>query len=682
MVPLLRPEVQTFVDPRGLIVYDPTTGLRVLLGPESTILWNAMVGGVGSPASLRRATPELSDSQRFVRLMQLDQALLLASPRWRRQEHLFHTRSKAVDSPIYVHPHLTHQCVGCGSSCHEVYVGPLSALTTAVIRSNELWRSAPGATRAEDVWVEAEIGEQKGLMLKQFESRCAVWSAETGCTIHATGGHKLKPVPCQQYPYTLTRTSRGVYVGLQVSCRSLLPSLEAGNHYRPTEVAQTLAPLVMSGGQTFTLPAPAPLSSGSYIPESAIEEWWRWAVKVVEKGFSELEAKGKEYMNLRFWPGVIEELNDYVHEWLLRVDESDESEQWLDYERWLSQSILPTRYEVRESFVDELRLALQEAAALHQEGRRWQEMKRIERLYDALEVWSGRWPLPPLRSRGPGGERLMLLTVLEAVHSHRLFLQGDLVFGLAHLKLHLELAEALARVEAYLAGRSIIEDTNVNDALALVYQAFREPVVDGALKRWAGGLRWLMSPSGIPYRHGLGTLEPHLFKHSSHLQLRMSVERARQIEVEAGKIALSISPSGAQADFSNLPASSALPIEPKFGAGSDFEGVSLLSQSMDTPPPEIRTAPKASPADPYPTAKTSTPPAQNKPSGSPVPRKREQGKNPLVSSKAQEDRRGPSSPYDRAASQRVERQRARVSEAIKGVPSISKSETSKDPEKN
>ena len=65
----------------------------------------------------------------------------------------------------------------------------------------------------------------------------------------------------------------------------------------------------------------------------------------------------------------------------------------------------------------------------------------------------------------------MLLTTLEAVHSHRLFLQGDLTFGIAHLKLHLELAEALTRVEAYLAGRSVIEDSDVNDSIALVYQA-------------------------------------------------------------------------------------------------------------------------------------------------------------------------------------------------------------------
>jgi len=200
-------------------------------------------------------------------------------------------------------------------------------------------------------------------------------------------------------------------------------------------------------------------------------------------------------------------------------------------------------------------------------------------------------------------------------------------------------------------------------------------VVDGALKRWAGGLRWLMSPSGVPYRHGLGTLEPHLFKHSSHLQLRMSAERARQIELEAGKMALSLSPSGEAADVSNLPAPSGLPSGASMSVGADFEGVSLLSQSMDTPPPEIQSAPKASPADPYPNAKVSTPPSPPKSSGAPTPRKREQAKNPLVSSRSQsEARRGPSSPYDRAQSQRVERQRAKVSEAIKRVPSISKSE--------
>jgi hypothetical protein len=567
-------------------------------------------------------------------------------------------------------------------------VGPLSSLTTAAIKTHELWRSAPGASSAEEVWFEADLGEQKtGLMFKQFEGRCAVWDHEKGCSIHATAGHKLKPVPCQQYPYTLTRTSRGVYVGLQVSCRSLTASLKAGAESRPTEVAQRLAPIVMSGGQTQTLPAPAPLCAGSYIPETAIEEWWRWAVKVVEQGLSELEAKGREYMKARFWPNVVNELNEYVHEWLLRVDETDDGEQWLDYERWLAQSILPTRYEVREAFVDELHLALQEAAAIHQREGRWREMKRVERLYDALEVWAERWPLPPPRWRGAEGDRLMLMTTLEAVYSHRLFLQGDLVFGLSHLKLHLELAEAMTRINAHLAGRALIEPSEVNDALALVYQAFKEPVVDGALKRWAGGLRWIMSPSGIPYRHGLGTLEPHLFKHPSHMQLRLSAERARQIEREAGESALKVSPA-------QLPAEAQLSAEPsaeggaaligELPIGGDFEGVSLLSHANETPPPEVLNAPKASPADPYPVAQSPSPLAPPKHEASKheaskheasrqeasrqeesaTPRRRGQSTNPLLG-KSLSASKQLSSPYDKAASQRAERRRAEVSEALK-----------------
>ena len=59
MVPLLRPDVQTFVDPRGLIVYDPHTGLRVLLGPESTLLWEVLSEGTGSASALINSTPEL-----------------------------------------------------------------------------------------------------------------------------------------------------------------------------------------------------------------------------------------------------------------------------------------------------------------------------------------------------------------------------------------------------------------------------------------------------------------------------------------------------------------------------------------------------------------------------------------------------------------------------------------------
>jgi Fe-S-cluster containining protein len=277
----------------------------VLLGPESTLLWDALSGGVGSPATLIHATPELSDAQRFVRLMQLDQALLLVSPRWRRQEHLFHARAKAVDSPLYVHPRLTHECVKCGSSCQEIHVGPITPLTAASIRSNDLWRSDPNATKAEDILFTAEVQKKSVLMLKQVNGRCAVWSHDRGCTIHATSGHKLKPIACQQYPYTMIRTTKGVYVGLQMTCRSLPQSLEAGASYRPTEIAQRLAPIVMSGGQTFTLPAPSPLSAGSYIPESALEEWWRWAVQIVEQTLGELELGNSEYSVNDTWKKVM-----------------------------------------------------------------------------------------------------------------------------------------------------------------------------------------------------------------------------------------------------------------------------------------------------------------------------------------------------------------------------------------
>ena len=529
MVPLQRPDVQTFVDSRGLIVYDPHTGLRVLLGPESTLLWEALSGGLGSPGALINATPELSDAQRFVRLMQLDQALLLVSPRWRRQEHLFHARAKAVDSPLYVHPRLTHECVKCGSSCQEIHVGPITPLTAAAIRTNDLWRSDPKATKAEDILFTAEVQKKSVLMLKQVEGRCAVWSHERGCTIHSTSGYKLKPIACQQYPYTMIRTSKGVYVGLQMTCRSLPQSLEAGASYRPTEIAQRLAPIVMSGGQTFTLPAPAPLSAGSYIPESALEEWWRWAVQASEQALAELELTAREYSAQETWRKVMEKLTLYVHEWLLRMDESGESSQWLDPQTWLFQSSLPTREEVKLSFIDELQYALLEASMAHQREQRWQEMKRLERIYEAVEAWSGRWPLPPPRWRGDQADKLMNLAILEAVYSHRLFLQGDLIYGLAHLQLTLELTESLMRLSAHLSSRMVIDSSETNDALVLVNQALREPIVDATLKRWAGGLRWLMSPEGMPYRHSLGTLEPHLFKLQTHLT------RSRQLGEEAAR---------------------------------------------------------------------------------------------------------------------------------------------------
>jgi len=319
-------------------------------------------------------------------------------------------------------------------------------------------------------------------MMKQVDQHCAVWTHDRGCGIHATSGYKLKPLACQQYPYTMTRTSKGVYVGLQMSCRSLPQSLREGSQYRPTEIAQRLAPIIMSGGQTQTLPAPPPLSAGSYIPDSALEEWWKWSVKEVEQHLLDLEMKEREYVNHSTWPGILKRLNEYVHEWLVRVDEGDHVSQWLDADLWLFQNMLPTRAEVKASFCDELQFALQEASLIHQNEGQWQEVKRLERLYEAIDVWSGRWELPQPRWRGIQGDYLMNLVILEAVYSQRLFLLGDLMFGLAQLRLHLELSYSLMRLSAHLSARGVIEEVDVNDSIVLVYRALKEPIVEGMLK--------------------------------------------------------------------------------------------------------------------------------------------------------------------------------------------------------
>jgi Fe-S-cluster containining protein len=536
MVPQLRPDLQTFVDPRGLIVYDPHTGHRVLLGPESTTLWNALSAGHLNPSILAHATPELSDSQRYVRLLQLDQALLLMSPRWRRQEHLFHSRGKAVESPLYVHPRLVHQCVKCGGSCQEVHVGPVTSLTLATMRREELWKHV-GGQNLDDLTFQVQLPDKNILMMKQVDQHCIVWTPEKNCLIHSYASQKLKPSACQQYPYTLTKARNGVYVGLQLSCRSLAQSLKAAANVRPTEIAQFLAPIVNMGGQTQTLPAPAPLSAGVFVPDASVETWWKWAIKQVETAITELEEKKQEYIGQNEWIKPWHILNQYVHEWLKRMDEGEEYE-WIDSKTWLHASSLPTKTEVKNSFADDFQQAIQETMFFHQKEGRWQEMKRLEVIYDAIEVWASRWTLKPLRFRGNGGPYLFYLAVLEAVYSHKMFLSGDLILGLALTRLYLEIAEALLQLQNNISAKLVTEESDVNDAFVTCYRAFNEPIIENFFKRWAGGIRWMMSPLD-QYHYSLGTLEPHLFRYlnlSAKAQMSVVEQSVQEGEKLAGEI--------------------------------------------------------------------------------------------------------------------------------------------------
>ena len=62
----------------------------------------------------------------------------------------------------------------------------------------------------------------------------------------------------------------------------------------------------------------------------------------MEQHLLDLEMKEREYVNVSTWKSILTTLNEYVHEWLIRVDEGDQVSQWLDADLWLFQSMLPT----------------------------------------------------------------------------------------------------------------------------------------------------------------------------------------------------------------------------------------------------------------------------------------------------------------------------------------------------
>lgn len=106
-----------------------------------------------------------------------------------------------------------YSCHGCGNCCRDFTV-QLRDEDVAKLREQD-WESKLG----EPVMV--EFGGTR--FLRQREDGSCVFLMENGlCRIHAEYGFEAKPIACQLFPFHLTPTWRGVQMGLNFACQSVL----------------------------------------------------------------------------------------------------------------------------------------------------------------------------------------------------------------------------------------------------------------------------------------------------------------------------------------------------------------------------------------------------------------------------------------------------------------------------
>ncbi len=461
----------------GRVIDDPVTGHRTHLGPQGAAVWEALTAGATTTDALAAAT-ELDPTVLAWRLRQLDCALVLDSPRWRDQRALFAPRpDPETPPPLRLAPGLKHRCVGCGSSCHAVHVGPVPLATHLAADHHALWRDVPGANGAADLFVQA--GELR--FMARRDDACVLLRPDGRCAIHAAAGAAAKPGVCRQFPYTLTRTPDAIHVGLQLECRSLTESLDAGRDESGIEA--DLIALTGADAQVYELPHAVPLTCGVFVDAGELLAWLRPVADRISA------AAGLPWGALM--DDVCAEALPFVAARARLIDDS-----------WC---VAPDAPEPAVA-VGRLRGALERGLAALVEAaegaKKPYDVALAEQLREALPAAFGD-PLPTV-SWHPEAVTLLHTALAADLQGLEVVRDRDLLFGLGRTRLSLTLAETVARLRALTVARRVVRAQDVNDALVVVTRALRTTPVDAALREHAAEVRWLGAAPGRPFESWMG----------------------------------------------------------------------------------------------------------------------------------------------------------------------------------
>ncbi|MBM4394117.1 MAG: YkgJ family cysteine cluster protein [Deltaproteobacteria bacterium] len=171
--------------------------------------------------------------------------------------------------PIVVPPDLRFECRACGSCCLGANIGPVTddvmqGLNPA--RRKELKRAYAGRKGLFFSMV-PDGGDDEILVCQSRNGGCVFIDPDGLCGIHRRWGSEAKPHVCRLFPLQFVLTPRGVVVGLQTECRSILdasrgrPLAEQMDAIRPLLRLATRPP---SARQFVSLDGVATLSYAEY----------------------------------------------------------------------------------------------------------------------------------------------------------------------------------------------------------------------------------------------------------------------------------------------------------------------------------------------------------------------------------------------------------------------------------
>jgi len=262
-VPPLRGDLRPKKIGNRLAVDDPKRRVRVPIDELTLQIMECLADG---PMSQDELAAELGapriELQRRVRV--LTQQLLLQTPRAAAVLALSREEPGPIDAEtvaLTFDPKLRHACVACGACCHGSDIGPLSDAEVAVIEGHD-WAPHIGRPVPAAALVQTVTGPSGApiRLTGHRDGSCSMLTADKLCAIHKVLGPTKKPLVCQEFPFTFTRTPSGVDVSYSMECRAWWKAKQAA----PVGVddAPTVRALLARGAPLLRMPVPVPVTSG------------------------------------------------------------------------------------------------------------------------------------------------------------------------------------------------------------------------------------------------------------------------------------------------------------------------------------------------------------------------------------------------------------------------------------
>ncbi len=168
----------------------------------------------------------------------------------------------AAARPIEALPGYALRCDGSGGCCGAYGAVPFTAEEAA--RAEGL---VPLGLPRPLRFTPYDAGGDR-LAPAQVDRSCVFFAPEVGCRIHAAGGARAKPAPCQLYPATLVDDGVAVRLSVAPECAC---AFESADH-DPADGVPLLPP-GMAAPPARPLPEPVPLSPDRAAPRAELAAW-------------------------------------------------------------------------------------------------------------------------------------------------------------------------------------------------------------------------------------------------------------------------------------------------------------------------------------------------------------------------------------------------------------------------